>query len=118
MAYSHHREASFGKKKSSQERLASRISTLLDRTLNDDDDLPNLVCAKCKRRVESLEICTWIILRSLQVRTLTSHDMRESENSPEFPHLGEIKRMRKQCIPGASPFFTCARDEATFDPAT
>ena len=44
----------FGKK-ASQERLASRISTLLDITLNDDDGLPSLVCAKCKRRVESLE---------------------------------------------------------------
>ena len=54
MAYSHHRVALFGKK-ASQERLASRISTLLDITLNDDDGLPSLVCAKCKRRVESLE---------------------------------------------------------------
>ena len=43
------------KKKASQERLASRISALLDTTLNDDDGLPNLRCAKCKRRVESLE---------------------------------------------------------------
>ena len=30
--------------------------------------------------------------------------MEESENSPEFPHLGEIKCMRKQCVPGASHF--------------
>ena len=43
------------KKKASQERLPSRISALLDTTLNDDDGLPNLRCAKCKRRVESLE---------------------------------------------------------------
>ena len=54
MAYSHHRVALFGKK-ASQERLASRISALLDITLNDDDGLPNLMYAKCKRRVESLE---------------------------------------------------------------
>ena len=33
----------------------------------------------------------------------------ESENSPESPHLGEIKRMRKQCIPA---FFARAGDEA------
>ena len=39
-----------------------------------------------------------------RVRTLTSHNAEESENSPESPHLGEIKRMRKQCVPGASPF--------------
>ena len=38
MAY---RVALFGKK-ASQERLASRISALLDITLNDDDGLPNL----------------------------------------------------------------------------
>ena len=88
------------------------------------------MCAKCKRRVESLENHTWgrkslkgmrnrllkirtfitrhyIILTSLlyRVQTLTSHDTEESENSPESPHLGEIKRMRKQCEPGASPFF-------------
>ena len=54
MGYSHHRVALFGKK-ASQERLASRISGLSDITLNDDDSLPNLICAKCKRRVESLE---------------------------------------------------------------
>ena len=58
MAYSHHRVALFGKK-ASQERLASRISALSDITLNDDDGLPNLICAKCKRRVESLENHTW-----------------------------------------------------------
>ena len=54
MAYSHHRVALFDGK-ASQERLASRISALLDITLNDDDGLRNLMCAKCKRRVESLE---------------------------------------------------------------
>ena len=54
VAYSHHRVALFGKK-ASQERLASRISALLDITLNDDDGLPNLMYAKCKRRVESVE---------------------------------------------------------------
>ena len=136
-SYGHHRVALFGKK-ASQERLASRISAVLDITLNDDDGLPNLMCAKCKRRVESLENHTWdrkslkglrnrllkirtfitrhyIILTSLlyRVRTLTSHDTEESENSPESPHLGEIKRMRKQCVPGASPFFARAGDEAT-----
>ena len=42
-----------------------------------------------------------------------SHDTEESENSPESPHLGEIKHMRKQCVPDTSPFFTCAGDEAT-----
>ena len=44
----------FGKK-ASQERLASRISTLLDIMLKDDDGLLNLRCAKSKLRVESLE---------------------------------------------------------------
>ena len=41
--------------KASQERLASRISALSDITLNDNDGLLNLISAKCKRRVESLE---------------------------------------------------------------
>ena len=54
MVYSHHRVAWFDKK-DSQERLASRISALLDITLNYDDGSANLMCAKCKRRVESLE---------------------------------------------------------------
>ena len=44
-----------------------------------------------------------------------SHDAEESENSPESPHLGKIKRMRKQCVPGASPFFVRARDEARME---
>ena len=95
------------------------------------------MCAKCKRRVESSKNHTWghkslkgmrnrlvkiqtfithhyIILTSLlyQVRTLTSHDMEESENSPESPHLGKIKRMCKQCVPGAPPFFMHAGDKA------
>ena len=43
--YSHHTVALFVKK-ASQERLASRISALSDITLNDDDGLPNLMCAK------------------------------------------------------------------------
>ena len=51
-----------------------------------------------------------------RVQTLTSHNMEESENSPESPHLGEIKRMRKQCVPGALPFFARARDEANQSP--
>ena len=55
MAYSHHRVALFDKKKTAKERLASRISALLDITLNYDDGSANLVCAECKRRVESLE---------------------------------------------------------------
>ena len=54
MGYSHHRVALFGKK-DSQERLAAGISALSDITLNDDDGLPNLICVKCKRRVESSE---------------------------------------------------------------
>ena len=60
----------------------------------------------------------YIILTSLlyRVRTLTSHDTEESENSPESPHLGEIKRMRKQCVPGASPFFARTGDKAKPNP--
>ena len=52
-----------------------------------------------------------------RVRTLTSRNAEESENSPEFPHLGEIKHMRKQCVPGVPPFFASAGDEANFDHA-
>ena len=62
MGYSHHRVALFSKK-ATQERLASRISALSDIMLNDDDGLPNLICAKCKQRVESLknhtEVTEW-----------------------------------------------------------
>ena len=43
----------FGKK-ASQEKLASRISTVLDITLNDNDGLPNVVC-EVQAGVESLE---------------------------------------------------------------
>ena len=35
----------------------------------------------------------------------------ETENSPESPQLGEIKCMRKQCVPGASPFFAKKKKE-------
>ena len=77
---------------------------------------PNLmiICAKCKRRVESLENHILKSLKSMRNRLLkihytplyypdkftisspnsTSHDTEESENIPESPHLGEIKRMR------------------------
>ena len=50
---------------------------------------------------------------ALKVQTLTSHNAEESENSPESPHLG-IKRMRKQCVPGAPPFsHTLGQDYCT-----
>ena len=49
---------------------------------------------------------------------MMSHDAEESENSPESPHLGEIKCMRKQCVPGASSFFARAGDEANTIPYT
>ena len=43
-----------------------------------------------------------------------SHDTEESENSLESPHL---KHMRKQCVPGTSPFFARAGDEANLSRA-
>ena len=119
MAYRHHRVALFSKK-ASQERLASRISALLDITLNDDDGLLNLKCAKCKQSLETVMIdltkfkrsvavlqseltchCNILITIPYRVQTLTSHNTEESENTPESPYLGEIKRMRKQCVPGS-----------------
>ena len=68
MAYSHHRVALFGKK-ASQERLASRISALLDTmiTLNDDDGLLNLRCAKCKQSLETVMIDLTKFKRSVAV---------------------------------------------------
>ena len=41
-----------------------------------------------------------------------SHNMEESKNSTDSPHLGEIKRTRKQCVPGAPPFLAHTGDEA------
>ena len=38
-----------------------------------------------------------------------SRNAEESENTPDSPHLGEIKHMRKQCVPGAPSFLACAR---------
>ena len=38
--------------------------------------------------------------------------MEESENSPDSPYLGEIKRMHRQCVAGAPPFFVHAGDKA------
>jgi len=93
--------------------------------LNYDDSLPNLMC---EVQVESWKftepylglqiaegLACWksithhynIILTSLlyRVQTLTSHNTEESENSPESPHLGEIKHMHKQCVPA----FFCVR---------
>jgi len=54
VAYSHHRVALYGKKKLARKDY-HQGSALLATTLNDDDGLPNLRCAKCKRKVESLE---------------------------------------------------------------
>ena len=66
VAYSHHRVALFGKK-ARQERLASRISALLDITLNDDDGLLNLRCTKCKQSLEKLMIDLTKFKRSVAV---------------------------------------------------
>ena len=63
MAYSHHRVALFGKKKASQERLASRISALL----GDDDGLLNLRCVKCKQSLETVMIYLTKFKRSVAV---------------------------------------------------
>ena len=41
-----------------------------------------------------------------------SHNTEESKNSSEFPQLGEIKSMCKQCVPGALPFFVHTGGEA------
>ena len=60
--------------------------------------------------LHAISILTSILYR---VRTLASRNAEESENSPESPHHGEIKRMRKQCVPGAPPFFAHAGDEAS-----
>ena len=71
-----------------------------------------------KSLAENLNITRhYIILTSIlyQVRALTSHNTEESENSPDSPHLGEIERMHKQCVPGAPPFFVCGGDIATCD---
>ena len=54
------------RQKANQERLTSRISALLDITLNDDDGLLKLKCAKCKRRVESLEKAMMMDLTKLR----------------------------------------------------
>ena len=45
--------------------------------------------------------CNILISIHYRVRTLTSHNTEESENTPESPYVGEIKRMRKQCVPGS-----------------
>ena len=39
--------------------------------------------------------CNILISIHYRVRTLTPHNTEESENTPESPYLGEIKRMRK-----------------------
>ena len=108
VAYSHHRVALFGKK-ASQERLASRISALLDTmiTLNDDDGLLNLRCAKCKQSLETVMIDLTKFKRSVAVLQselslhaiemswqvyyiesklcMTSHNTEESEKHPGVP---------------------------------
>ena len=76
MGYSHHRVTLFGKK-ASQEKQASKISALSDITLNDDDGLPNLISAKCKQRVESLENHT---------EFAEGHEKSLAEN-PNFPAI-------------------------------
>ena len=38
-----------------KQKLPARISTLLEISLTEDDDLPKHICQKCKRRLESLE---------------------------------------------------------------
>ena len=55
----------FGKK-ASEERLVSRISGLLDITLN-NDGLLNLRCAKCKQNLETVMIDLAKFKRSVAV---------------------------------------------------
>ena len=48
-----------------EQRLASRISNLLDVSVDANDGLPEQVCDKCKRRVETLERAAANLKRSL-----------------------------------------------------
>ena len=68
-----------------------------------------------RKSLKSMRNCYfhYIILTSIlyRVQILTSHNTEKSENS-QSPHLREIKRMCKQCVPGAPPFVAHARDEA------
>ena len=60
-------------------------------------------------KIQTLITRHYVILTSIlyRVQTLTSHNTEESENSPDSPHLGETKRMRKQCVPQALLHFSC-----------
>ena len=49
-------------------------------------------------------ILSWQIYYRVWILDLISLNMKVSENNPESPYLGEIKRMRKQCVQGTSPF--------------
>ena len=65
VAYSHHRVALL--KKLARKDSASRISALLDITLNADDGLLNLRCAKCKQSLETVMIDLTKFKRSVAV---------------------------------------------------
>ena len=58
-----------------------RACASLDITLNDDDGLPNLMCAKCKRRVESLDNH---ILAGLQVAEGYEKSLAETHYAPLY----------------------------------
>ena len=74
VANSHHRVALFGKK-ANQQRLASRISALLDVSVNDDDGLPNLICANARGPV-TLYILP-CILGSHKMKAFQGYDTEE-----------------------------------------
>ena len=70
-------------------RLAERIQDLLDVTVVLNDSMPQHICEKCKRRVESLEKAAQDLtdFRSLARATLKSFE--------EGEHRGPLKRTRE-----------------------
>ena len=53
----------------------------------------------------SMPLLSWQVYYRVWTLASCNRNQKVSENNPESPHLGKMKRMCKQCVPGAPLFF-------------
>jgi len=80
-------------KKANQRRLASRISALLDTSVNDGDGLLNIICVKCKHEVETIENSMIDLNDGLHTLQEGSHQLYFFTRWPRFAHGQLVLRL-------------------------
>ena len=88
-----------------QQRLPTRIASLLDVTIARDDGLPQYICEKCKRRLESLE-------KAAEDLEAFREQAKACQRTLSIPAVGPLKRTKESSGAFTSPDTAKARSPA------